>query len=133
MDDEITSMLTPDCGRIDYVRSSIMKTHWAEACACFTTKFVNTPLGHKCDVCVAVNVSGDDLIEHLQWDRSTSGTEALLEQQNLAISETCMEDSKPGNMPGFDLRLYCNTSKRRQCATTSSVTVSLLSSSRKAG
>ncbi|GFX81928.1 uncharacterized protein TNCV_2571281 [Trichonephila clavipes] len=37
----------------------------------------------------------------------------------------------PVNVPGCDLRSYCNTSKRRQIATTSSVAVS--SSSRKAG
>ncbi|GFR23892.1 hypothetical protein TNCT_359221 [Trichonephila clavata] len=35
------------------------------------------------------------------------------------------------NVPGFDLRSYCNTAKRRQIATTSSLVLSS-SSSRKA-
>ncbi|GFQ81496.1 hypothetical protein TNCT_54611 [Trichonephila clavata] len=49
----------------------------------------------------------------------------------LAISETWMEESMPVNGPAFDLRSYCNTAKRKQIATTSSVAVSS-SSSRKA-
>ncbi|GFR05770.1 hypothetical protein TNCT_251431 [Trichonephila clavata] len=49
----------------------------------------------------------------------------------LSISETWMEDSMPVNVPGFDPRSYCNTAKHRQIATTSSVTVSSPSSSRK--
>uniref|UniRef100_T1I3Z2 Uncharacterized protein n=1 Tax=Rhodnius prolixus TaxID=13249 RepID=T1I3Z2_RHOPR len=51
VDDEIASTSTTDCISIDCVRSSIMKTHWAAASACFTTTFVNNPFGHKCDVC----------------------------------------------------------------------------------
>ncbi|GFV34272.1 helitron_like_N domain-containing protein [Trichonephila clavipes] len=43
--------------------------------------------------CVAANAIGDDSIEHLQCDRSASKSEALLLRQNLAISETWMEDS----------------------------------------
>ncbi|GFV64549.1 uncharacterized protein TNCV_4965301 [Trichonephila clavipes] len=51
VDDENTSILTPDCLGIDCVRSSFMKTDWAAASARFITTFVNNPLGHKCDVC----------------------------------------------------------------------------------
>ncbi|GFU91499.1 uncharacterized protein TNCV_2542671 [Trichonephila clavipes] len=43
-----------------------------------------------------------------------------------------MEDSMPVNVPGFDLRSFYNTTKRRPIATASSVVVALLSS-RKAG
>ncbi|GFW85645.1 hypothetical protein TNCV_852961 [Trichonephila clavipes] len=46
----------------------------------------------------------------------------------LTISETWMEDSMAVNVPGFDLRTYFNTAKRRQFPTTSSVAVSSSSS-----
>ncbi|GFQ65585.1 uncharacterized protein TNCT_289581 [Trichonephila clavata] len=46
VNDEIASILTPDCVGIDCVRSSFMKTHKAAASACFTTTFVNNPFGH---------------------------------------------------------------------------------------
>ncbi|GFV81741.1 helitron_like_N domain-containing protein [Trichonephila clavipes] len=86
--------------------------------------------GHKISV-VAANAIGDDPIEHPQCDRSALESEVLLVRQNLAVSETRMEDSLPVNVPGFDLRSSYNTTKRRQIATTSSVVVS--SSNRKAG
>ncbi|GFS97369.1 uncharacterized protein TNCV_1825131 [Trichonephila clavipes] len=35
-----------------------------------------------------------------------------------------MEDSMPVNVPGFDLRSYCNTAKCRQIATTLLVAIS---------
>ncbi|GFT10415.1 uncharacterized protein TNCV_3190961 [Trichonephila clavipes] len=50
-DDEIASILTPDCVGTDCVRWSFIKTHWSAASARFTTTFVNNPFGHKCDVC----------------------------------------------------------------------------------
>ncbi|GFR10481.1 uncharacterized protein TNCT_724391 [Trichonephila clavata] len=49
MDDEIASILTPDCVGIEFLRLSFMKTHRAGAIARFTTKFVNNPFGHKVD------------------------------------------------------------------------------------
>ncbi|GFX00710.1 hypothetical protein TNCV_4576771 [Trichonephila clavipes] len=73
--------------------------------------------------CVATKVIGDDLIKHRQYDRNALESEVLLASQNLAIRETWMEDSMPVNVPGFDLRPYCNTAKRRLIATTSSVSV----------
>ncbi|GFY01161.1 uncharacterized protein TNCV_5076281 [Trichonephila clavipes] len=51
VDDEIPSILTPDCVGIDFVRWSFIKTHWAAASARFPTSFVNNPFGHMCDVC----------------------------------------------------------------------------------
>ncbi|GFU67465.1 uncharacterized protein TNCV_1599471 [Trichonephila clavipes] len=51
VDDEIASILTPDCVGIDCVRSSFIKTHWSAASTRFTLTFVNNPFGHKCDVC----------------------------------------------------------------------------------
>ncbi|GFX29503.1 hypothetical protein TNCV_4775771 [Trichonephila clavipes] len=53
---------------------------------------------------VEANAIGDDPIEPLQCDRSALESEVLLERQNLAISETWMEDSMAVNVPGFDLR-----------------------------
>ncbi|GFT08229.1 uncharacterized protein TNCV_3481721 [Trichonephila clavipes] len=50
VDDEIDSILTPNCAGINYVQSSFMKTHWAAASARFTTTFVNNPFGFKCIV-----------------------------------------------------------------------------------
>ncbi|GFW45056.1 helitron_like_N domain-containing protein [Trichonephila clavipes] len=79
--------------------------------------------------CVAANGICDDPIEHLQCGRSALASEVLLERQNLAISETWMEDSMPVNVPGFDLRSSNNNTKLRQIAASSSVAVS--SSSRK--
>ncbi|GFY26278.1 helitron_like_N domain-containing protein [Trichonephila clavipes] len=80
--------------------------------------------------CVAANAIGNDSIEHLQCDRSSPESEVLLVRQNLAISETWMEDFIPVNVPGFDLRSSNNTAKRRQIGTASSVAVSSSSSSR---
>ncbi|GFT79361.1 uncharacterized protein TNCV_1613201 [Trichonephila clavipes] len=51
VDDEIASILTPDCLSFDCVRSSFMKAHWTAGSARFTTSFVNNPFGHKCEVC----------------------------------------------------------------------------------
>ncbi|GFS67623.1 uncharacterized protein TNCV_4363201 [Trichonephila clavipes] len=58
VDDEIASILTPDCVEIDFVRSSFIKKHYAAGSAHFTTKFVNNLFGHIMmyvivyDVCV---------------------------------------------------------------------------------
>ncbi|GFV10596.1 putative mariner transposase [Trichonephila clavipes] len=60
------------------------------------------------------NAIGDDPIKHLQCNRSAQELEVLLVRQNLAISETWMEDSMPVNVPGFDLRSSYNTTKHRQ-------------------
>ncbi|GFW44954.1 uncharacterized protein TNCV_4512681 [Trichonephila clavipes] len=51
LDDEIASILTPDCVGIDCVRPSFLKTYWVAASPRFTTRFVNNPLGHKCNMC----------------------------------------------------------------------------------
>ncbi|GFY26279.1 uncharacterized protein TNCV_24771 [Trichonephila clavipes] len=51
VDDEIASILTPDCVGIDCVRWSFMKTHWVAASVRLTTTIVNNPFVHKCDVC----------------------------------------------------------------------------------
>ncbi|GFU29588.1 uncharacterized protein TNCV_2408271 [Trichonephila clavipes] len=67
VDDEITSILTPDCVAIDCVLSSFMKNHWAAAFARFTTTFVNNSFGHKCDMC-----------EHLRSLRSLKPTKENL-------------------------------------------------------
>ncbi|GFR06380.1 helitron_like_N domain-containing protein [Trichonephila clavata] len=50
VDDEIASILTPDRIGIDCVRSLFMKTNMVAASARFTTTFVNSPFGHKCNV-----------------------------------------------------------------------------------
>ncbi|PRD18297.1 UNVERIFIED_CONTAM: hypothetical protein NCL1_61136 [Trichonephila clavipes] len=50
VDDEIASILTPDCAGIDCEWWSFMKTHWAVASLRFTTTSVNNPFGHKCDI-----------------------------------------------------------------------------------
>ncbi|GFW80210.1 hypothetical protein TNCV_461171 [Trichonephila clavipes] len=68
---------------------------------------------------VSANAIGD-LIEYLQCDKSTPKLEVLLARQNLAISETWMEETMPVNVPGFDLRSYSNTAKSGQIATVSS-------------
>ncbi|GFV96478.1 uncharacterized protein TNCV_1999301 [Trichonephila clavipes] len=49
VDDEIASIITPDCVVIDCVRWSFMKTYWAAASARFSKTFVNNPFRHKCD------------------------------------------------------------------------------------
>ncbi|GFQ71248.1 uncharacterized protein TNCT_567601 [Trichonephila clavata] len=49
VDDEITSIMTPDSVGIDCVQSSFMKINWAAASVRFTTTFVNNPFGHKWD------------------------------------------------------------------------------------
>ncbi|CAD7092486.1 unnamed protein product [Hermetia illucens] len=49
--DENASTSTWDCAGFDCIRSSFMKTHWAAASARFTTTFINSPSGNKCDVC----------------------------------------------------------------------------------
>ncbi|GFT95262.1 uncharacterized protein TNCV_3325801 [Trichonephila clavipes] len=120
MDNKIASILTPDCEGIDYVRWSFRKTYWAAASA----RFITT---------VAGNAISDDLIEHLQCDRSSPKSEILLARQNLAISEIWMEDCMIMNVLGFDLRSSYNTARSRQIATTSSVAVLSSSSNRKAG
>ncbi|GFS69406.1 hypothetical protein TNCV_4012031 [Trichonephila clavipes] len=45
----------------------------------------------------------------------------------------CMDDTMPVNVPGSDLKSYCNTAKRRPIATTSSVVLSSSSSHKAAG
>ncbi|GFW66554.1 helitron_like_N domain-containing protein [Trichonephila clavipes] len=87
---------------------------------------------HANTSCVEANAIGDDPIELLQCGRCAQDLEVLPARQNLPISETWMEDSLSVDVLDFDLRLYCNTGKRRQIATTSSIAVSL-SSSHKAG
>ncbi|GFW70697.1 hypothetical protein TNCV_2922521 [Trichonephila clavipes] len=80
---------------------------------------------------MAANAISDDPIEHLQCNRGALDSEVLLLRQNLAISDTWVEDSMSVNVPGFDLRSSYNIAKHRQIATTSSVVVAS-SSSRKA-
>ncbi|GFT45940.1 uncharacterized protein TNCV_3535241 [Trichonephila clavipes] len=48
LDDEIASILTPDCVGIYYVRWSLMKIHWAAAIARFTMMFVSNPFSVMC-------------------------------------------------------------------------------------
>ncbi|GFW16464.1 helitron_like_N domain-containing protein [Trichonephila clavipes] len=59
VDNEIASILTPDCVGIGCVRWSFMKTHWAAASARFPLTFANNPFGHKYVGCDAINVSVD--------------------------------------------------------------------------
>ncbi|GFY25053.1 uncharacterized protein TNCV_2692441 [Trichonephila clavipes] len=231
VDDEIDSMLTPYCVGIDWVRSSLMKTHWAAASSRFTTTFFNNSFGHKCDVCyrlwfllslkstkerhtltaapllnntfpeeyyhdchscryvccdaidVPVDVNtmvqqlphqlGDDQAFNVnirniirkstylsgQWEKlgynsylgnhcisitrsQYIGIHFMLTQKPVVWQPTpslmirlsiySVEDSMPVSVLGFYLRSYCNTAKRRQIATTSSVEISS-SSNHKAG
>lgn len=91
-------------------------------------KFCDYVPDQRCLILITA-INAQSLVAHSE----DISTDSIINRSDyLAISETWMEDFKPVQVPGFDLRSYRNTAKRRQIATTSSAAVSS-SSSRIAG
>ncbi|GFQ86732.1 uncharacterized protein TNCT_365501 [Trichonephila clavata] len=127
VDNEIASILTPDCRGTRGV-PEIGPKYVADTSRQSKKKFCDNVPDQRCLILITV-INAQTLVAHSE---DISFDSIINRSDYLEISETWMEDSMPMNVPGFDLRSYCNTAKLKQIASTSSVAVSSLPSSRKA-
>ncbi|GFR01381.1 hypothetical protein TNCT_596151 [Trichonephila clavata] len=79
-------------------------------------KFCDSVPDQRCLILITA-IYAQSLVAHSE-DISTDFI--IIRSDCLTISENWMEDSLPMNVPGFDLKSYCNAANRRQIATSSS-------------